>query len=507
MSFLKDKLTAIGFFLAGSAVALILTLSTKSIPLTTAAEPVTPAAAKPVEIDQNAVAMAENLSKAFEQVASAVSPAVVHIATSKTFRSRGFEAPSDEEDIFRWFSPGRRVPREFKQQALGSGIIISPDGYILTNAHVVSEADELKVKLSDKRELDAKVIGSDSQTEVAIIKIEGQNFPTAVLGDSDKATIGQWVVAIGNPFGLDRTVTQGIISARGRTGILPDPTANPYGPSDSRDRPYEDFMQTDAAINPGNSGGPLCNLRGEVIGINTAIYSRSGGYQGIGFAIPINMAKFVKDSMIKHGRVVRGFLGVHIQDITDELAHEFGLDSRDGSLVTAVVPDSAAEKAGINRGDVIVVFDNHKVTSTEQLRNTVASTAVGKEVEIVVNRKGETVKLKANVGNNADAPAVGSAGEADSNFGFSVAPITPQIRQQFAIEEKAGVAVTAVKPGGIADRKGLQPGDVIIEVRQQPVNDIDDYTRQMKGADPKKGVLMLVSSNGGNRYYMVLKQD
>jgi len=502
MSFLKDKLTAIGFFLAGSAVALALTLSTKSIPLTTAAEPPAPVAAKPVEIDQNAVAMAENLSKAFEQVASAVSPAVVHIATSKTFRSRGFEAPSDEDDIFRWFFPGRRAPREFKRQALGSGIIISPDGYILTNAHVVSEADELKVKLSDKREFDAKVIGSDSQTEVAIIKIEGENLPTAALGDSDKASIGQWVVAIGNPFGLDRTVTQGIISARGRTGII----GNPYDRIDPKDRAYEDFIQTDAAINPGNSGGPLCNLRGEVIGINTAIYSRTGGYQGIGFAIPINMAKFVKDSMIKHGRVVRGFLGVHIQDITDELAKEFDLDSRDGSLVTMVVPDSAAEKAGIKTGDVIVVFDNHKVTSTEQLRNTVASTSVSKEVEIVVNRKGETVKLKATVGNNADAPAVGSAGEADSDFGFSVAPITPQIRQQFGIEDKDGVVITDVKQGSVADRKGLRPGDVIIEVRQQPVKDMADYNKQMKGVDPKKSVLMLIRS-GGEPLYVVLKED
>jgi len=507
MSFLKDKLTAIGFFLAGSAVALALTLSTKSIPLTTAAEPATPAvAAKPVEIDQNAVAMAENLSKAFEQVASAVSPAVVHIATSKTFRPHGFEAPYEDDDIFRWFFRGRRVPREYKQQALGSGIIISPDGYILTNAHVVSEADELKVRLSDKREFKATVVGSDSQTEVAVIKIEGENLPTAVLGDSDKATIGQWVVAIGNPFGLDRTVTQGIVSARGRTGILPDPTANPYEPSDARDRPYEDFIQTDAAINPGNSGGPLCNLRGEVIGINTAIYSRTGGYQGIGFAIPINMARFVKDSMIKHGKVVRGFLGVQIQDIDDALAEQFKLDSRDGSLVTAVVPGSAAEKAGIKQGDVIIVFDGHKVAKTDQLRNTVASTPVGKEVEVIVNRGGETVKLKASVGNNADMPAVGSAGETDGTFGFSVAPLTPQIRQQFGIEEQAGVAVTAVKQGSIAERKGLRPGDVIIEVRQQPVTDMGDYTKQMKDADPKKGVLMLIRS-GGEPRYVVLKED
>jgi len=506
MSITRDKLTAAGFFAAGAAVALILTFSNNWLPVSTGAEPkaegahgdraVAAAPEKPV-IDEKATELAESLSKAFEQVASAVSPAVVHIFTSKTVKRHGFEVPFDDEqnDLFKRLLPRFGVPREYQQQALGSGVIISTDGYILTNNHVVSEADQLKVTLSDKREFDAKVIGTDPQTEVALIRIDGKDFPTAVLGDSDKLSVGQWVVAIGNPFGFDRTVTQGIISAKSRRI------------SDNREN-YEDFIQTDAAINPGNSGGPLVNLRGEVIGINTAIYSRTGGYQGIGFAIPINMAKSIKDSLMTKGRVVRGFLGVQIQDIDDALGKVLDLKSREGSLVSSVVEDSAAAKAGIERGDVIVKFDGIKVTGSDRLRNIVASTPVGKEVKVEVNRKGKIETLTARIGDKSkDAPpTVGSAGEPAADFGFSVESITSDLRNEYGLKEKDGVVITQVTPNGLGDRKGLKPGTVIVEIRQQPVKNMGDFKKAMEAADPKKGLLMLVSQEGGNRY-VVLKAE
>ena len=296
-----DKLTALAFFMAGAVVALILTFSNNWIPVSEGEEVPAPppkeAPAPPV-IDQEALDLAEALSKAVEQVAQAVSPAVVHIATSKTIKMPRSHPFGDDllEEFFRRRMPRRRQnPREFKKTALGSGIIVSEDGYILTNNHVVSGADELKVTLSDKTEFEAKVIVADAESEVAVIKIDAKDLPYARLGNSDTARVGQWVIAIGNPFGFDRTVTFGIVSATSRSLGM---------------QTYEDFIQTDAAINPGNSGGPLVNLRGEVIGINTVIVTRSGGYQGLGFAIPINTAKLVKDSFIKAGRVVRGFLGV-----------------------------------------------------------------------------------------------------------------------------------------------------------------------------------------------------
>ena len=485
MGLLRNKLSSAGFFLAGAIVALALTISNNWMPVVFS-EDIVGKPAKP-EIDQKTIDLADGLSRAFEQVASAVSPAVVHIATSKTVRTPRFESPFEDEMLERFFRGRGLQPRQFQQNALGSGIIISDDGYILTNNHVVNGADALKVRLSDGREFDAKITGTDPQSEVAVIKIDGKGLPYAVLGDSDNLRIGQWVVAIGSPFGFDRTVTAGIVSAKGRSLGM---------------QAYEDYIQTDAAINPGNSGGPLVNLRGEVVGINTAIVTRSGGYQGIGFAIPINMANPIKDALMKEGKVVRGFLGVQPQDIDDSLARALDLKDREGSLVAGVVPGSAADKAGIRHGDVILRFNGTKITDSNRLRHVVAAAPVGKEVEVEINRKGETMIVKTTVGDQAkEMPAVGSPGGLRSDeFGFTAEENTPAVRERLGVELKEGVVVTQVEPNGIAAKKGILPGAVIIEARQKTVRNMRELNAIMKDASPKEGVLLLVNQGGWNKY-------
>jgi len=478
----KERFTAIAFFMAGALAAIILTFSANLIPIGFSQE------YEPPPLDEKAIELAENLSRAFEQVAARVSPAVVHIATTKTVTRQ----PMFEDEFFERFFR-RSFPREYRHSALGSGIIISSDGYILTNNHVVSDADELKVKLSDQREFDAKVVGADPESEVAIIKIDGNNLPTAELGDSDSIRVGQWVIAIGNPFGFDRTVTTGIVSAKGRMLGM---------------QAYEDFIQTDAAINPGNSGGPLVNLRGEVIGINTVIVSRTGGYQGLGFAIPINMARNIKDSLIQEGRVVRGFLGVQLQEIEDELAEHLGLEEREGALVASVIEGSAAEEAGIQNGDVIVEFDGRKITSTDRLRHIVAETPVGKEVAVVVNRQGEEVKLTAKISDRSESVIAGAAPleRTTDKLGMVVEDITPRIQRELGLKTTDGVVVTRVSPDGIAAQKGIMAGTVILEIRQHPVRNTGDYRKLMAETDLDKGVLVLIQHNGVNKY-VVLKSE
>jgi len=482
-----------GFFILGALAALALTFSTNQLAAVSAeeAKPVTPA------VDDQTIALAEGLSRAFEQVASAVSPAVVHISSSRTVNMPGSRSPFGSDPFEEFF--GRRLPRsnrpqrQFKQNALGSGVIVSADGYILTNNHVVSDADALKVTLSDKREFDGKIVGTDPDSEVAVIKIDGKNLPFAQIGDSDKLNVGSWVVAIGNPFGFDRTVTVGVVSATGRSLGM---------------QAYEDFIQTDAAINPGNSGGPLVNLRGEVVGINTAIVSRSGGYQGLGFAIPSKMAKSVMDDLINEGRVVRGFLGVQPQDIDDELAGTLELDSREGALVTEVVPGAAAEKAGVQNGDIILKFGGKKIVDSKTLRNVVAATPVGKEIEIIISRKGKTITLKGKVGDRSEhiASAGGRSTTAKGDFGITVQANTPALREQLGIEEADGVIVAEVAPGSKADEKDIRAGSLILEVNQKPVNSVAEFQAEMAKADAKKGLLLLVRERGVNRF-VPLKEE
>jgi len=493
---LRKRLNAVFFFILGAAAAVVLTVGNNWLPASIGAEtkqPVKLEAAEKPQIDAKSLELAAGLSKAFGQVASAVSPSVVHIATSKTIKTRPDMNTPFEDDFFERFF-GRRIPREYRQNALGSGIIVSADGYILTNNHVVSDADELKVKLSDDREFTAKLIGTDPESEVAVIKIEGENLPAAALGDSDKLAVGQWVIAIGNPFGFDRTVTQGIVSATGRSLGM---------------QAYEDYIQTDAAINPGNSGGPLVNLAGEVVGVNTVIISRTGGYQGLGFAIPINMARSVMESLINNGKMVRGFLGVQPQDIDENLAKALELGNRVGSLVADVVKGSSAEKAGIKHGDVILTFDGQKVRDAKHLRELVARTAVGKEVEILLNRKGKEMTLTASISDRAqNLPTVGAVTREDSteSLGMTVESNTPENRQELGVKETEGVIVSDVQPGSPADKKGIKPGAVILEVRQQAVNSVGEYSKLIRESDLKQGVLLLVSQGGVNQY-IVLKAD
>ncbi len=403
-------------------------------------------------------------------------PTVVNISTTKLVRSpledffknfRGFRDFFGDE-FFRFF-PGHP---EFRQRSLGSGFIIDQEGYILTNNHVIEKAEEIKVKLYNGKVYDAEVIGRDPKTDIALIKIEAdEELPVAKLGDSDKLQVGEWVVAIGNPFGLEHTVTAGIISAKGRV----------IGAG-----PYDDFLQTDASINPGNSGGPLFNLKGEVVGINTAIIA---GGQGIGFAIPINMAKRLLPQL-KRGRVVYGYLGVYIQDLTPELARSFGLEEPEGALVTEVIPDSPAEEGGIEKGDVIIEFDGKKIHNTYQLRKEVGATPVGKRVEVVVLRKGKKLSLWVKIGELKELEVASRPEKEIGKWGLRVQEITEELAAHLGLPDTEGVLVREVKPGSPAQRAGVSPGDVIIEIEQQKVKDLDDYRRLMRKYAKAKSLLL-----------------
>ncbi len=432
----------------------------------------------------------------FAPMVRAVKPAVVNVSTTQTVRSEGPAAgppgmnPEDPfAQFFRHFFP--EMPRSFTQRSLGSGVIIDEDGYILTNAHVVKNADKIVVKLDDKREFDARRVGIDEKLDVALLKITaGHDLTVAPLGDSNTLQVGDWVLAIGNPFGLSETVTAGIVSALGRV----------IGQG-----PYDNFIQTDASINPGNSGGPLVDVHGQVIGINTAIFSQSGGNIGIGFAIPINSVKSVLDQLKEHGKVIRGWLGVAIQDITPELAHSFGLQKAQGALVADVTPDSPAAHAGLERGDVIVNFDGTDIDEAHQLPVLVADTKIGKSVSITVLRNGEKRTLHATV---AEMPATAAAGtpgggaeEEGHAWGLTVSNITPEVAQQLELENTKGVVVTEVDPDSPAGDAGLQPGDVITQVNRQAVHNVKEYR---KASAAKNNELLLLVTRQGQSFFVAL---
>lgn len=436
----------------------------------------------------------QDLSAAFRDVAKTVSPAVVYISTEQTVKGQGTN-PQDmfNDDFFRrFFGVPEGGDQEYKQNGLGSGFLIRDDGYILTNNHVIDQADEITVTLPDKREFTAKLIGKDSKTDVAVIKIEGKDFPIVQFGDSDTIEVGDWAIAIGTPFGLSQTVTAGIISASGRSNI---------GIVD-----YENFIQTDAAINPGNSGGPLVNIEGQVIGINTAIFSRSGGYQGIGFAIPVNMAKNIIDSLITRGKVIRGWLGVVIQDISPEIAKSFGLKESKGALVGDVLQDGPAEKAGIQRGDVIVSFDGKPTDDVTTLRNVVAATDVNKKVQVVVIRDGQEKTLEATTGDQEVGmeASVKEPVASSKKSGLTVQELTPEIARQLGYEDLTGVVVSNVEPNSAAADAGLRRGDLIQEINRQPITTMADYNKVMSEINEKDGFLLL-ARRGENTSYLVIK--
>ncbi len=440
--------------------------------------------------------------RAFSEIVKAVGPAVVNISTVKVFNQQPRErSPFFSDPFFRDFfgSPFReyREPRSYKEQSMGSGVIVSPDGLIVTNNHVVKDADEIKVTLFNRKEYLAEIVGTDPKTDLAVIKIEEKELPTVPWGNSEKLEVGEFVLAIGSPFGLARTVTMGIISATGRANV---------GIAD-----YEDFIQTDAAINPGNSGGPLVNIGGELVGINTAIFSRSGGYQGIGFAVPSNMAKRVMKQLLKEGRVSRGWFGVTIQDITPEIADHFGLAEVRGALVGDVMPGSPAEKAGIRRGDVVLEFDGKVVDDVSSFRNIVASTTAGSKVSVVLLRNGKKKTVDAKItelpieGHGKLSPRKSKRDlQKDSRLGLSVIGLSRDVQRQLGLPpEEKGVVVVRVDPGSPADEAGLRKGDVIQEVNRQrtlSVRDFDNAVSAGRGGGP---LLMFVNRLGRKFYVSV----
>jgi len=408
----------------------------------------------------------------FTGLVAANGPAVVNITVTQKAEKTAFEgAPQgmDPNDPFFQFFRRFGMPEPSNPtpaHGLGSGFIVSPDGLILTNAHVVADATEVTVKLTDKREFRAKVVGVDRPTDVALIKIDAKDLPTVKLGNTKDVKVGEWVVAIGSPYGFENTVTSGIVSAKART--LPDET-------------YVPFLQTDVAVNPGNSGGPLFNMRGEVVGINSQIYSRSGGYQGLSFAVPIDVAVQVKDQLLKHGTVTRGRLGVTIQDVNQALADSFGLKQPGGALVSSVEKDSPAAKAGIEPGDVITRYGDTQITSSAQLPVVVASTTPGKRVPIEVVRKGNPRTIDVAVGELKSTKIASAAndGASQGKLGVAVRPLSAEEQQQLGV--KSGLVVEQVS--GPAERAGLQQGDVILSLNGTPVTSPD----QMKNLLSKSG--------------------
>jgi serine protease Do len=375
----------------------------------------------------------------------------------------------------------------------GSGVIVSSDGYVLTNDHVVEGAKEITVTLPDNREFSGKVVGLDPQTDLAVVKIDATNLPFVPWGNSGDLRVGEYVLAVGNPFGLNSTVTLGIVSALGRGGM---------GITQ-----YEDFIQTDAAINPGNSGGALVNTQGELIGINTAIFSQSGGYQGVGFAVPTNLAKPVYESLVSTGKIVRGFLGVGIQAVTTDLARSFQLDQTKGALVTNVVPGSPADEAGIKRGDVIVEYQGKPVLDPRNLQHQVIRTTVGSKVNMVVIRDGHKQTLKTKIREQQNPTQVAEAGSVEQEgplAGVAVQNLDKGIAQRLGLEEDVnGVVVMEVIPGSYAARAGLVQGDVISEINRKPVRSEEDFMKVVSHLKEKSSALIFIHRGKGALYLTI----
>jgi serine protease Do len=435
----------------------------------------------------------------FTPLVKRVGPAVVNISTTQVNVAAAppdLRNPFGEQDPFgefwrRFF--GDRMPRGGgqRQSSLGSGFIIDSDGSILTNNHVVADAQRITVRLADGNEYEAKVVGRDPKTDIAVIKIDAKvNLQAITLGDSERLEVGEWVVAIGNPFGLDNTVTSGIVSAKGRH----------IGQG-----PYDNFIQTDASINPGNSGGPLINLRGEVVGINTAIFSRTGGNIGIGFAIPIDLVKEVLPQLKAKGKVTRGYLGVLIQKVTPDLADGLGLDRARGALVAEVSKGGPAEKAGVKVGDVIIEYEGREVRDSSELPILVARTAVDKKVRLKLLRDRKEITVTAAVGELRDEEVAAAAPE-KGDFGLTVQRVTPELAESLGLDKAEGVVITAVEPGSAADEAGLRRGDVVLEVDRKPVDSLAAYKRAVSGIEKGRGVLFLVRRGDGTMFLALKPQ-
>jgi serine protease Do len=446
-------------------------------------------------ISRGSIDFMTKTGQAMAEISEAVKPSIVNISTTRTEKlSESPFSPFYDDPFFRKFFGDRNRqperPRERKTASLGSGVIVSSNGYILTNNHVIRNADEIKVLLPDKREFAGNVIGSDPKTDLAVIKIDTTDLPSIAWGNSDKLRVGEVVLAIGSPYGLSQTVTMGIVSAVGRANV---------GIAD-----YEDFIQTDAAINPGNSGGALVNARGELVGINTAIFSRTGGYQGIGFAIPSNMSKVVIESLIASGKVTRGWLGVSVQSITSELARQFNLEEEYGALVGDVVQDSPAEEAGILRGDVIIEFNNERVNEPYNLRNTVAGTPPGEVVEVKVIRDGSITSVMVKIGELPSETQKAPATVYENALkGVGVQDLTPETYRQLNLPEKMrGVVVYNIESDSPAGEK-LISGDVILEINKKAITNLEDYETVVSRIREDDIILLLVFRKGSTVFITI----
>jgi serine protease Do len=459
--------------------------------------------------DQESITVLKRMGDAFASVAEKASPGVVGIVarrkvsrTTPSVDRTPFSEPSDpfSEDFWDYFfrrSPRQQRPqREYTQRAQGSGFIISKDGYILTNNHVVGGADEVQVELREGHTVEAEIVGADPESDVAVIKVNATGLTPVAMGDSEALQVGEWVLAIGSPLGLSHTVTAGIVSATGRSGL--------------NIATYENFIQTDAAINMGNSGGPLINLNGEAVGINTAIVGPTGGNIGIGFAIPINMAKDVANQLMKTGSVERGYLGVYPQDLTPELAEALGIPGATGVVISQVTENSAAAQAGLQRGDVVQEFNGVKIESATQFRNLVARRKPGEEVEVVVLRNGNREMLTVTMGRRpsieelrGEQPQPQRPAEEPQRLGLSVQDITPELAERYGLGSQTGVIITRVAPGSEAVEKGLRAGYVIAEVNRRPVHNVSEFRDAVTEALDKGRVLLLVTDGRVSQYVVL----
>jgi serine protease Do len=455
--------------------------------------------------------VARELSQALAATAKSAMPAVVSIKIEKviTRRTPGLgdandaNSPFGEDFLRRFFGgalPQQRSPQRYLERGQGSGFIISRDGYILTNNHVVGNVDRMTVTLQDGRTFtDAKVIGTDPATEVALIKVEGNDFPVLQMGDSDRLEVGNMVMAIGNPFGLTETVTVGVVSAvrRSNVGIAA----------------YENFIQTDAAINPGNSGGPLIDLNSRAVGINTAIVSESGGYMGIGFAIPINMARTVAEQLRRTGKVSRGYLGLYGQDVTAEIAQSLGLKETQGIIVAQVEKSSPAATAGLQPGDVILQMNGQPIGTYDAFRNAIAALPPGSTIQLRISRNGKTSEQPVTLGERPAEPGQGNQPqpapeqqtppETKQILGLEVQNLTRNLAQRFGYQPGEGVIVTSVTPEGRADTAGIQPGDLIVSVNRQPVTSVDRFASAIRAARKSGRALLLVRRGPMSRFVVV----
>lgn len=448
--------------------------------------------------NDNCICSPEQTSKAFTAVAKKSIPAVVFVKVQTNAPDQdenyfeGYQNPYDfnADDFFHRFfgMPYRGQPQKpAPQLSQGSGFLVSADGYIMTNAHVVKGADKITAVLNDGREIDATVVGSDSHTDIAILKIEGKEFPFIKLGDSDEIDIGEWVIAIGSPFQLEASVTVGVVSAKGRQNL--------------RITDFEDFIQTDAAINPGNSGGPLLNLKGDVIGINTAIVSRSGGYMGIGFAIPSNMAKNIMTQIIDKGSVTRGFLGVSLQPVDKDIADAFNLSKPEGALISEVIKDSPADKAGLKQGDILVEYNKIPIKSLQSFRNEISLMNPGTTIDLKVNRKGQILAISATLSTASDNIATGS--NLIQKLGMEIDNLTPDLARQLGLTQKEeGVVITKIKPGSVAASAGLRPGFLIQAVNHKKVTNVTEFNDAL-GLSENKRILLLVRQGNMTRFYSI----